>query len=318
MQAFINSLRNCFVSEMSKAQLLNFCKALLFLLPLWFSSCSTPSSTPFVDEPTRHFLEHVMIREKGLFTLLGSKPMTEFDVTNGTGLTEEEMFQDFEKAKSYWVHDHNEEATMPATYEDFLKYWRALFYLNNKKHWLIWKEQQVQYLGKRYLMVERPTPFGDGKMGLFVNVPLTTYLLHKHQKEFETTLGFSFDPETILNEIIDPDSVFWTRSFQSHYLFGLLMGYGDQNAFLFSWHQKAFPHSPLGAYFDHIPSAEPSTGYVFKKKVSVQDLSLPLFGTFTIYDETREQYRNERKKILEFYIHKDFAQTTLSLLKFDH
>src|SRR3972149_6054614 len=51
---------------------------------LLFSSCQRTIKEPLPERQLcRLFLEHLMIREGGLYTLLGSKPMTEFEINEG-------------------------------------------------------------------------------------------------------------------------------------------------------------------------------------------------------------------------------------------
>lgn len=274
---------------------------------IFLSSCSKSEKSP-----EQFFLENVMIRHKGLYVLMGSKPMCCFDV--------EDPFSEKVKQRSYKNYIQNKQKDNshedPWTYEEYKKHWAwnedVSLRFHHGKLWDIWMEKKNPSVSKCFKFVKRRSPFDpDIDVGYFINVPSATYILKKNYDLFLQLTGIDFDPMTILDEVSHNDSVFWEKVFQTHQLVGLLYGFGERNSFFFDWGAKndAFPPSP-----DKVILLDPRYVNEFTAKISYKDLKLPLFGTYTVEDPLMENYKKERKYILKELKGKDFVDTVMQWL----
>ncbi len=269
------------------------------------------------------FLETLLLREAGLYTLLGSKPMTEFDVTSTCGETEEDMVRSYkelsrflELAKHDSEHYHANGVVLP-DYEEFKKKsisrGKALKFLDKKKVWDGWLNANEITLNPIYKLITRGS---SNKVGLFINVPQMMCALKKYQNEFTLITGVQFDVATILDSIEENHSVFWEKVFSSHYLHGLLLGYGEKNAYLFDWVRKqSLPLNSVSILrFPELTRFNQYTKKILKKDITVNDLPIPYFVSFEINDEEVERYSKERERILNFLKDKDFVSFSLQCL----
>ena len=131
--------------------------------------------------------------------------------------------------------------------------------------------------------------------------------MKKHYESFSQITGLSFDPSYIIEEMSDNNSVFWEKALQSHYLMGLLYGFGERNAFFFDWGAQhgVFPHAQKTSDQELIGNIA---------HVSYSDLKLPLFGVYTLNDPVIKTYKKEREFIQKQLRRKDFMKTVLEWL----
>lgn len=253
------------------------------------------------------FLKNVMIREGGLFVLMGSKPMSTFPIDNGYPETEEE-------SKKYYVEYltllKKENSSSLLTYEDFSEKCKNNIHLHTRSLWDTWQKRMKNYVGPRYQFVVRKSPFGQGRQGgLFINIPNTLLTLKCYYQEFAEIYGAPFDPEQVLNEIGNENSSFWEHIFQSNYAQGLLLGYGRNNSFAFSWqitnHLSFFP----------ITNKEQQVEPLLKSSITLSDLPLPPICVYSVGDRVLANYKKERKEILKQFQGKDFETLTKEWLQ---
>lgn len=272
---------------------------LVFIHLLFLLSCSKPEKTPEVL-----FLENAMIREKGLYVLLGSKPMSSFYIEDAFSEAAEKS-----RYEKYLLEIHAKNSS-PTNYEEFKKQHALPLRLHYRELWNKWNDKMQASISPCYRFISRKAPFGhESDFGLFINVPRTTYILKEHHESFSQITGISFDPFKILDEISDNCSLFWEKAFQSHYLMGLLFGFGEMNAFFFDWGAKHnfFPYSQE-IDIDQQPSVWD------KAHVSYFDLKLPLFGVYSINDSSLKNYRKERNYIMKQLKGKNFMKVVMEWL----
>lgn len=162
---------------------------------LFFIGCSLPEKKS--DEVI--FLENLMIREGGLFVLMGSKPMVWFSI--------------------------KESASIPWSKE-------------MQRIWPAWKENVKDRVGPCYAIIE-DCVHGNGDSVYFVNIPNTLAILHEHYSHFAKIYNSPFDPLTVVKELQNEGmSLFWKIILQDHYSSGILLGYGSRNAAGFAWTHK--------------------------------------------------------------------------------
>jgi hypothetical protein len=238
------------------------------------------------------FLKHVLIEERGIYTLVGSKPMTGFSIVP--------VIDDQEKRELYSMQT-----------DQFRKYISFEKYRPSKedarKLWYDWKKIEHKYLGNQFLIRE------EKKLGagLLINVLSTTYVLKKHYSEFVRTIGEPFDPEKFVYRIGDDSDPFWEKIRQNHFLLGVLFGFGEKNSRFFTWENaknELFPQR-RSSCFSPVGSGLPV------HELTIEDLDLPAFISYQIIDEQVEQYRLERERSIEFFKGKDFCELAASILK---
>jgi hypothetical protein len=264
------------------------------------------------------FLENVMIREDGLFTLLGSKPITQFDIAETLIETEEEILREYEQSKDFLEkcrqdpeHFHSDNMQLP-DYEVYrekcLKNRHALRFIDHKKLWENWLKEKGGISTPLYRLTYRKD------QGMLINILNTLFILKKYYSDFSRMTEMEFDIQTILDSINDPESKFWDEVFKNHYLFGLLMGYGQKNAYLFDWISKN--RLPLKAIsfgrFKEFSRLNQHHELMRKIDVDIYDLEIPYFVSFEIDNEDVERYTREKEKIIAFLKDKDLISFVLS------
>lgn len=288
----------------------------LFLNPSSLNACESP-------ELLSIFLENLMIRDAGLYTLLGSKPMTLFDITCSVEETEEDIAQSYERTLQYYALSKQNPEKYPVSkelpdYEEFkmicLSRRKTHQFLNRKRLWQAWVAEKGTCANLTYILTSRKVR--DEPMGLFINIPSTLYILKKYRTEFVELTGIQFDLATILESIEDENSFFWEKVCENHYLLGLLLGYGEKNAYLFDWvRTKSLSLASVSTLrFPELSRLNCYTKQILKRKVSIEELPIPYFVSFEINDEKIECYLKEREKIISFLKDKDFTSFVLRCL----
>lgn len=253
-----------------------------------------------------------MIRNAGLFTLYGSKPVTEFDIEGTIDETEEELQRSYRELKVFLERSRDPAKMELPTYDNFLEKWiknKALLRPHNHLNlWKEWKNHNV-LLDPKYRIISRKAPSGNGSIGLFVNIPNLVYVLHHYHSEFSKRTNADFSPSEVIHEIEDENSNFWGLVFQDHYLSGLIYGYGEKSAYLFDWSQKylSTAQEERKMFFATYPESTP-----IQPMIDIFALPLPTYFYFGVTDSAHMIYEHERKQILEYLSDKEFVPTLLN------
>ncbi len=260
-------------------------------LPI-FAKANEPIVAPEDKARVELFLKHALIEECGIYTLLGSKPMT--------GVSIAPIIDEQEKKKLY-----------SAQTEQFRKYISFAKFRptreDARKLWNDWKKMEHKYLGDQFF-IQEDKDFGDG---LLVNVLTVTYILEKYYEDFEKIIGEPFDPEKVVYRIGDGLDSLWKKIKKNHYLLGLLFGFGEKNSKYFNWEKKKKIHYPQrrSSCFSPAGSGMPA------HELQIEDLDLPAFVSYQVIDEQVEKYRMERDRCIELFKGKDFCELAVSILK---
>jgi len=248
--------------------------------------------TPINKERAEKFLKHLMVENIGIYTLVGSKPMTSFSVVPVIDITEKKLIYD---SKTAQFKQH-------ISFEKF-----KLTKADCNKLWEDWREVEDQYLGRQFRIVENDKTGG----GIFINIPATTLVFDKWHEDFARITGLTFDPIEAAYCIGDESSRFWQKVQGNHYLLGLLLGFGEQNAKLFQWEEEKKMHYPLRRGTSILPGHTGKAAH----ELDIQDLDVPGFIVYQVIDEQLEKYKIEREKCIELYKGRDFFELTTQLLK---
>ena len=141
----------------------------------------------------------------------------------------------------------------------------------------------------------------------------------QHLEDFQELLrAQAIAPEDLLDNTI---LHLFLKSFKSNGLFGTVLGFGKENAWLFhKYYEMDLPEWPMSSPWpdEEIVNLEKLN----QKDTSFQpwdlsDLFYPRFACDPQSEETKrlqQTYREERERIVEYYEGKDIVEATLSLL----
>ena len=274
-------------------------KNLFSVCTLFLSTCLPifgPANEPIVAPEDKArvelFLKHALIEEHGIYTLLGSKPMTSIPYVP--------IIDEWEKRELYSIQTEQFRKYIP-----FAKFRPTKE--DTRKLWNDWKRVEDKYLGDQFLIQEDK----DWGGGVLINILSVTYILKKYYVDFEKTIREPFDPEKMVYRIGDGLDPFWIKIKENHYLLGLLFGFGEKNAEYFNWESKKRIRYPQrrSACFSPAGSGLPA------HELTIEDLDLPSFISYQMIDEQVERYRMERTRCIELFKGKDFCELAVSILK---
>lgn len=305
----------------------------IFALNFFFNKPSVKSFTQSKEKSeTALFLENLMIREGGLYTLMGTKPITEFDIDGTLEESEEDIKKSYDEMKAFLERaelekkkpDRERTAFNPnnlsvPTYEKYKirceKNRDLLKFLNHKKLWFEFRKR-YKNLDLKFMLFSRNFPGEENNIALFVNIPNLVYVLHHHYEEFSKRTEVTFDPKEIVFQINNETSVFWNKVFKDHFLKGLVYGYGERSAYLFEWSDEHLEtiHKDRRAFFSNKDRLKEVSNFLVKSNIQVSDIPIPEFFHFGIVDSKKIEYEMEREKIIKFFQNKDFTETTIEIL----
>ena len=315
------------------------------LFALFLTSCSTErSGSCFAfdssDEKDRveKFLRYLLFWERGVYTLLGSKPITTFDIYDVDYTVDLPVdLSQYADLKVYINKDCKED----------LRYYKSLegqekkkaivlsdqdYVLNGMPLMSVWDRfsSKIQ-ISPNYLLIKQK--FSDEEVKdlapncktayhiLFVNVLKTVCLLTEHHELFSNKLGENFDPLEEVLKINDPDSSLWKCLFPSdptkyYQEIGMLLGFGREDAQIFHWKNSQSNSYARFFFQDIYETSTDDLNKVFQNPypLSVKNFPLPIFMSYFLLDPVKQKYERERKEIMDFYSDKDFLEFTLKLL----
>lgn len=229
------------------------------------------STLPQEDkEAIENFFSYLFLDEGFAYVLFGSKPMSTTAYDNRIQATCEEMRQHPMFALESW--------------------------------WQTWEKVSHAFPLKDFSF------FAQRREGWFeiflVNHSHALDIIEKNLALFREKLGCNFTPKEILESIVSSDSVFKEGLKESQALFGLLLGYGKNNAIGFE------------NYFTKNKKSHSPTKSMELMSMQEEELAVPSFASFSKKETYKliEKYRKERSVILELYSNGNFFELTLSRL----
>lgn len=189
---FMRHRRTVFISKALKIFILFIC----FLSIIYLGGCA--GSRGFYCDNNRvalkAFFSELMIEEGGIFTLMGSKPLTE-------------VYWDQKKGKMDQWELVEREVHLSGNF---------LLIQGKESHWLE---------GGKKIELDRVS---------FVNVKQTVCVLEDYYDAFSSLVGFEFDPLEVVLEMKQGSRFWdRLKESRNHYLWGLLYGFGEKNAHAF-------------------------------------------------------------------------------------
>lgn len=236
------------------------------------------------------FLKYLLIEEYGLYTLLGSKPMIIFGVVP--------ILDEHEKRILHSTQIPLFREKIP------LKKYRPTAE-DSRMLWNDWKEVESHYLGDEFRIIEDET----NHVAVFMKIPAVIFILDKYYDDFSKITEQSYTPSEAVYSIGNGNDPFWNKIKKNHYLFGLLLGFGEKNSRLFQLERDQKKLYPFRT------SSSPRLMAKGAHELTVEDLRLPVFITYQAVDHQVEQFKLERQKFIEMYQGRDFFELTADLLK---
>jgi hypothetical protein len=293
----------------------------IFLLSIFFiSGCFTPSkSQSFFSESERQryedFFRRFLFLDQAVYTLYGSKPMTEIVLQRGT--PEERIAAQQNAMKKLSKEELIQLQESSFEYEE--EYWF-------EETWNMWEEKLKTLPINRFLFVERktgiPLDLQENRYIYFINISETAKILKKHYSLFKEFVGFDFDPLSTVFDAKNPNSSFWNSiwgddtSEKGICLRGILFGYGLENSYPFSWHFSQSRSREENEFIKSIlklgsPNGSPKDLKYFNPPKS---FLLPGYISFSDPDMHKEKYKLEYEKIRKIYLRGDIIECTMQQL----
>jgi hypothetical protein len=302
-------------------------KIFLVLLSILFFSQGCDGKTAHPEEERvilEKFFRFLLLNESGIFTLLGSKPMTKIEIIHEDcnckklrwdSLTEEEKR---ERLLIINKDDPQDIAFFKNLSKDLRRKVILLpdseYVLDQSKIIKNWGIIEKLNLSKNYILKRKESSFNTkyGTISItyvyFVNVAQTAYILQKHYDTFKNAVGFDFDPVSVVSEFKETKSNFWEalEGSEKALLWGLLYGYGYKNAYFF--HHKNIKEHPMQEISQSFEYEE------FSANPTIKNFPIPVFASFSKNDTVIKRYRKERNIIKKEYANRNFFGHTLKIL----
>jgi hypothetical protein len=280
---------------------------------LIFTTCSSPTKPTFQSKKftiteeekvwLREFFQALLFEDPGAYVLYGTKPMSWSIPSQPLSASEQA------ELKIWYEALPEEEKTKYIVRENVYD-----FHGDFQR----WKKIMHRFPITQYLFGTFPSHYSEGRDSLFfVNIEQMVRTLLKNYSDFRRVLGFDFDPLQAVFEIENRDSPFWKGVTHNHFLLGILLGFGKDNAYFYEcmreFDQK---QSKMGDFIRSLPAR------VYEERdlpfqSNLQNFVLPIFASYGLYPNDKqlfEQYKKEQKQIKALYRGRDEVDVALEWL----
>ena len=285
-----------------------------FLVLIFFTGCSeyqnkSKITSIEISQDDRiwmdKFFRDLFLEGPALYTLFGTKPMTGFTIAIPS---EREWI---EAARPHWQNLPEKEKLK--VLREMREYCRQYDLHLNWKKWMQWRKNHPS---SSFLFAKR----SSNQNGLFnidmINTKETTWTLQKYYELFRRELEMDFDPLDATLDFENPQSVFWEKIFSNHFLLGILYGFGERNAYLFS-REIELEKTDKKRFHDHFLFSS----RLIKNKAAggdIRNIKLPAFRSYAPPFEKEDpiiiKYRKEKKQIQNYLKKKQFLDAVLNQL----
>lgn len=340
-----------FEQETMQRNRISMIYALMICLML-FTACSSPYSEQskkfeLTDEEhlwLEKFFRYFMLYETAIYTLAGSKPLTEITLCY-EDTPEEQLREEKREDYLYFLLNRNSEKDM-RFYEKLSpleKEEKALlindkdFIYNIEELWGKWEKLQHRFpIKKRFLLLKRERPKEDWKEIFpnytaiydifFVDVLKTALVIQENYDLFRKAVGYDFDPLEVVFELENRHSNFWEKlegkeGWNHAPLWGILYGFGKKNSFSYTWKgrnakepNRTENEKLWAANLQSQSSCKDRPSRSEKGAFTLSNFTIPVFKSFIENDPIVTKYEAERENIKQIYKGKDFVAYTLELL----
>ena len=298
---------SCFINLLRARNTAMF-SFLKFFFIIFLVSCSQYSPLSSLTKEERndleYFLRMLMFHDSGSYVLFGSKPL---------------CFGAFIEAEEREKMDH--------------------YRRNMNKGWNAWQKIKGDVNSRRYVLVKISQPFNiqwpdhrdDQRIlhrFLLADVKKTALVLERHYEFYKSIVGEDFHPLEVVYDLENPDSSFWNAILFSssrkdrdpvkiHKAIGLLFGFGEDNATLFSWREQARGKGgKVEELFNRQESLTTSNKCSCFSRMMCEWFEVMGIPGYISFDEGKRmgEFEQERKKIQKIYRGRDFLRVTLKEL----
>lgn len=317
--------------------------SLIFFLVNGCSSVQSPICNISAEEKIwlEKFFRHFLFYDTAIYTLTGSKPITSLQLIYYD--KPEDELREANRAKRVYFELNGDNPKDIAFYKRLTPEEKTRAFLINGKDyiynfeelWDRWEQIQSRFrLKNKFLLIKRKrseNSLNRWKVQspeciaiydvLFINVPKAALVIQENYDLFKQVVGIDFDPLRLVFDLKNDDSEFWNKiaSPTYSYLWGLLFGFGKENAFCHYWKwrhlggeayadEKSFGDAMIHQPFVSTILPEERNAYTISK------FPLPAFASFSEEDPVISAYEAERERIKRLYKGKDFVLYTLELL----
>lgn len=324
----------------------------LMIFAMLFTSYSLPyfqKSKKFDLTTEEHldlekFFRYFMLHETAIYTLAGSKPLTVMPLFY-EDMPEDQLREEERKKHTYFLLNRNNKKDMEF-YEKLssLEKEEKAYLIAEKDFiyhiedlWDKWEKLQDRFsIKKKFLLVKKEWPMDSWKNlfprckaiydVFFVDVFKTALVIQENYELFRHVVGYDFDPLEVVFELENNHSKFWDKlrgeeGWRYATLWGLLYGFGRENAFFYTWkgrHAKEpnrIEQEKLwAASLQSKSSCKKRPVRTEKNAFTISNFTIPIFKSFMENDPVVAKYEAERKNIRQLYKGKDFVACTLELL----
>lgn len=279
-------------------------KIFVLIATLVFSSCSSNRSQyssnikdALADEPwMEKFLDNYFGGQVTAYTLFGSKPMTEIPVCCAS---KEEWVSNYKK----FIQEECPEDEQEKALNEFTEYLATYDLPENWEKWVNWAAKN---LPRKFLFSKKPT-LSDDVFSLYIlNVHEAVWILQRNYFQISRELGIEFDPVEVVMQFEDQNSLFWEKVFQSHFVRGLMHGYGERNSYFFDLSMKIRSKKQEMIIQSDVSAMESQTGF-----------PIPSFRSYYQNqkdDPFYQHYSRERKHISKVLARKNLYEKILHQL----
>lgn len=215
--------------------------------------------------------------------------------------------------------------------------WRFFFSqanLQTRKGYQIWKKEKSKHVFPNYYLVELPN---DPNYTVLLLIHKKRFLLvvEHYLQEFQKVLGEKITPAEVLSRMTSGEYSYAEALKDNHFLLGLLLGYGKENASLFQRHMDLDPEKNIFSLTIPRPSAsfhsrEEERDYIVQTYCDFNTRSVPPDFNFLFLNDTIAFMKNKKSPItkridrdsklayrraLHYYADGDFTTKTLDKLK---
>jgi hypothetical protein len=290
------------------------------------------------------FFRYFMLHETAIYTLAGSKPLTEIHLFYEEKATEE-FREDNQEEYLYFLLNRDNKKDMEfykklshieKKEKAFLIYEKDFIY-DIENLWDRWEKIQHRFpIKKRFLLLKKERSqdswenmFPNCKAiydVLFVDVLKTAMVIQENYELFRQAVGYDFDSMEVVFELENKSSKFWDKitkkdAWRYSYLWGLLYGFGKENAFSHFWKSRHIRSSNcsqkekiLAQKIEKWVSCKNRPDFNDKNAFTLSNFTIPIFNSFSKDDPVVAKYESERERIKRLYKGKDFVTYTLELL----
>ncbi len=197
-----------------------------------------------------------------------------------------------------------------------------------KNGWTTWKKYRSIFPTSNYLLIEEAE--NELIVITIINKDALLKTIYEHLDLFQTVLGKTFTPEELLQKVGEPDASLFQLIHQHEGLYGIILGYGKTNAYLYHRRDELNIFNSQAAF--SLPKSAPSIGFLSldeeinflnTKMVGIENNSklslirLPQFVGLKDHPETiqlRKKYRNIRAQMMVRFLKKNILDITLEQL----